>query len=34
MFLIPQDVLDEYDLLPDNDGHVYFEVRKGIYGLK
>ena len=32
--LIPQEVLDEYTLIPDKDGYVYFEVRKGIYGLK
>ena len=32
--MIPQEVLAEYGLAAESDGYVYFEVRKGIYGLK
>ena len=32
--MIPREVLAEYGLAAENDGYVYFEVRKGIYGLK
>ena len=34
MSMIPREVLDEYGLTAEADGFVYFEVRKGIYGLK
>ncbi len=32
---IPQEVIDEYNLKAKviEDGHVYVEIRKGIYGL-
>ena len=32
--MIPQEILDKYGLTAETDGFVYFEVRKGIYGLK
>ena len=33
--LIPQEVFDEYpEMVIEDDGYVYFEARKGIYGLK
>ena len=32
--LIPLEVRDEYNLTAEDDGYVYFEVRRGIYGLK
>ena len=32
---IPQEVIDEYDLLPKvSDGYIYFRIKKAIYGLK
>ncbi len=32
---IPQEVIDEYNIRANstNDGHVYVEIRKGMYGL-
>ena len=33
--MIPQEIFDEYpELVIEADGYVYFEIRKGIYGLK
>ena len=32
--IIPQEVMDEYDFTIEADGHVYFEIRRGMYGLK
>ena len=32
--LIPQEVMDEYDFTIESDGYVYFEIRRGMYGLK
>jgi hypothetical protein len=33
--MIPQEIFDEYpELVVESNGYVYFEVRKGIYGLK
>ena len=32
--LIPQEVLDEYDVPIAPDGHAYVEIRRGMYGLK
>ena len=31
---IPQEVMDEYNFTVESDGYVYFEVRRGMYGLK
>jgi hypothetical protein len=32
--LIPQEIIDQYDLLPlVDDGYIYMEIRKGMYGL-
>jgi hypothetical protein len=32
--LIPQEIIDQYDLMPKvKNGHVYMEIRKGMYGL-
>jgi hypothetical protein len=34
MALIPQEIVDEYDLTPlVHKGHVYLEIRRGMYGL-
>ena len=32
--LIPLEIIQEYNLKTEKDGYVYFEIRKGIYGLK
>jgi hypothetical protein len=32
--LIPLEIIQEYNLHAEQDGYVYFEIRKGIYGLK
>jgi len=32
--LIPDEVMDEYNFTIESDGYVYFEVRRGMYGLK
>ena len=32
--IIPQEVMDEYNFTIETDGHVYFEIRRGMYGLK
>ena len=32
--VIPQEVMDEYNFTIEPDGHAYFEIRRGMYGLK
>ena len=32
--IIPQDVLDEYEIIFDDLGFTYVEIRRGMYGLK
>ena len=32
--LIPLEIIQEYNLVAEQNGYVYFEIRKGIYGLK
>ena len=32
--IIPQEVLDEYDIIFDNRDFTYVELRRGMYGLK
>ena len=32
--LIPQEVMDEYNFTVEAEGYVYFEIRRGMYGLK
>ena len=32
--IIPQEVLDEYDIIFDDQDFTYVEIRRGVYGLK
>ena len=32
--IIPQEVLDEYDIIFDDPDFAYVEIRRGMYGLK